>query len=104
MSWSKPKTNVEVLITALAVGALGQLHHFDTDRTHHAPAARGLPRRSLLAQEKWKVVRLPVITDDDERHSVETVFGRQTFCGSGRGVALRARAARDARADPPHLG
>jgi len=30
MSWSKPKTNVEVLITALAVGALGQLHHFDT--------------------------------------------------------------------------
>ena len=59
----------------------------------------------VLTQEPWEVVRLPAIADDDEGHRVETVFGRQSFRPqSGRGLASRARAARDARADPPHSG
>ena len=33
----------------------------------------------VLAQEDWEVVRLPAVTDDDEVHRVETVFGRQSF-------------------------
>jgi hypothetical protein len=33
----------------------------------------------VLAQEPWEVVRLPAIAEDDDRHRVETVFGRQCF-------------------------
>ena len=33
----------------------------------------------VLAQEDWEVVRLPAVTDDDEVHRVETVYGRQSF-------------------------
>jgi hypothetical protein len=31
----------------------------------------------VLAQEPREVVRLPATAEDDERHRVETVFGRQ---------------------------
>jgi hypothetical protein len=57
----------------------------------------------VLGQEPWEVVRLPAIADDEELHRVETVFGWQSF-GRKAGEALhpRARATRDARADPPH--
>jgi len=41
----------------------------------------------VLAQEEWEVVRLPAIADEDERHRVETVFGRQVF-GRRAGEAL----------------
>jgi predicted phage terminase large subunit-like protein len=41
----------------------------------------------VLAQEPWEIVRLPAIAEDDERHRVETVFGRQTF-GRRDGEAL----------------
>jgi predicted phage terminase large subunit-like protein len=41
----------------------------------------------VLAQEPWEVVRLPAIAEDDERHPVETVFGRQSF-GRRDGEAL----------------
>src|SRR5215470_11603694 len=41
----------------------------------------------VLAQEPWEVVRLPAIAEDDERHRVETVFGRQSF-GRRDGEAL----------------
>ena len=33
----------------------------------------------VLAQEKWEVVRLSAIAEEDEWHRVETVFGRQSF-------------------------
>jgi hypothetical protein len=33
----------------------------------------------VLAQEEWEVVRLPAITEEDEVHRVETLFGRQSF-------------------------
>jgi ubiquinone/menaquinone biosynthesis C-methylase UbiE len=32
-----------------------------------------------MAQEKWEVVRLSAIAEEDEWHRVETVFGRQSF-------------------------
>jgi hypothetical protein len=41
----------------------------------------------MLAQEPWEVLRLPAIAEDDERHRVETVFGRQSF-GRRAGEAL----------------
>ena len=41
----------------------------------------------VLAQEEWEVVRLPAIAEEDERHRVETVFGRQSF-GRKMGEAL----------------
>ena len=41
----------------------------------------------VLAQEEWEVVRLPAIAEEDERHRVETVFGRQVF-GRRAGEAL----------------
>jgi hypothetical protein len=41
----------------------------------------------VLAQEPWEVVRLPAIAEADERHRVETVFGRQSF-GRRAGEAL----------------
>jgi len=37
----------------------------------------------VLAQEEWEVVRLPAIAEEDERHRVETVFGRQVFGRKG---------------------
>jgi len=40
-----------------------------------------------MAQEDWDVVRLPAITEEDEWHRVETVFGRQGF-GREAGEAL----------------
>ena len=33
----------------------------------------------VLAQEKWEVVRLSAIAEEDEWHRVETVFGRQSY-------------------------
>jgi hypothetical protein len=33
----------------------------------------------ILTQEPWEVVRIPAIAEDDERHPIETVFGRQYF-------------------------
>jgi predicted phage terminase large subunit-like protein len=51
----------------------------------------------VLAQEAWEVVRLPAIAEADERHRVETVFGRQCF-GRRAGEALQA-----AREPPPML-
>src|ERR1700732_4998504 len=33
----------------------------------------------VLAREKWEVVRLSAIAEEDEWHRVETVFGRQSF-------------------------
>jgi hypothetical protein len=41
----------------------------------------------VLAQEPWEVVRFPAIADEDERHGVETAFGRQGF-GRRAGEAL----------------
>jgi hypothetical protein len=43
----------------------------------------------VLTQEKWEVVRLPAIADDDEAHRVETVFGPQSF-GRKAGEVLYA--------------
>jgi hypothetical protein len=39
---------------------------FGCDRLDHAPAARGRPAGHVLAQEKWEVVRLSVIAEEDE--------------------------------------
>jgi predicted phage terminase large subunit-like protein len=33
----------------------------------------------VLTQEKWEVVRIPAIAEEDEKHRAETVFGRQYF-------------------------
>jgi hypothetical protein len=33
----------------------------------------------VLAREKWEVVRLSAIAEEDEWHRVETVFGRQSY-------------------------
>jgi hypothetical protein len=47
-----------------------RLHGFDPwdDLAGHA-----------LTQEDWEVVRLSAIAEEDKRHRVETVFGRQSF-------------------------
>jgi hypothetical protein len=57
----------------------------------------------VLAQEEWEVVRFPAIAEDDESQLVDTLFGPQIFHPPARrGVAPGARAARRARAYPPH--
>jgi hypothetical protein len=58
-------------------------HRADHAPPAREPALRRDPRDDLaghvLAQEPWEVVRLPAIAEDDDRHRVETVFGRQCF-------------------------
>ncbi len=41
----------------------------------------------VLAQEKWEVLRLPAIADEEEEHRVVTVFGPRSF-GRNAGEAL----------------
>jgi hypothetical protein len=45
------------------------------------------PAGHVMAQEDWDVVRLRALAEGDERHPVETVFGRQCF-GRKAGEAL----------------
>ncbi|MGC2200542.1 MAG: hypothetical protein WA633_10425, partial [Stellaceae bacterium] len=33
----------------------------------------------VVAQEDWEVVRFPAIAEEDERHEIETIWGRQCF-------------------------
>jgi hypothetical protein len=57
----------------------------------------------VLAQEEWEVVRFPAIAEDDESQLVDMLFGPQIFHPPARrGNAPGARAARRARAYPPH--
>ena len=56
----------------------------------------------VLAQEPWEVLRFPAIAEADEVHQIETIWGPQCFTPpAGRGLAPRARAARDPRPHPP---
>ena len=55
----------------------------------------------VLAQEDWEVVRFPAIAEEDETWAIETVWGPRHFIQRRGEVAPRARAAGDARADPP---
>ena len=57
----------------------------------------------VLAQEPWEVVRFPAIAEADEVHRDRDDLGTATLhAPPGRGLAPRARAARDARPHPPH--
>ena len=57
----------------------------------------------VLAQEEWEVVRLPAIAEEDERHRVETVFGRQVF-GRRAGEALHPEREPPEMLEPTPLG
>ena len=57
----------------------------------------------VLAQEEWEVVRLPAIAEADERHRVETVFGRQVF-GRRAGEALHPEREPPEMLEPTPLG
>ena len=57
----------------------------------------------VLAQEEWEVVRLPAIAEEDERHRVETVFGRQFF-GRRAGEALHPEREPPEMLEPTPLG
>jgi hypothetical protein len=57
----------------------------------------------VLAQEDWDVVRFPAIAEDDESYAFDIELGvALVYPAARRGVASRAPAIADPRADSPH--